>query len=1267
MATLNLNLNSPSGWNKWLYPKTTEFGVQLPDASFPYIYTPANAFWVRSIINHCLVPWINVLDPLSSFALAGGFTGTVAASMSALAVFNELKPISEATGSFSLVGNAPGPIFGYCIGNSFKQNSYLRFDVQNSIGPVILMDSVVEYLENSRFKRIYVNHGEIVNYRFVNGKYILTLDINRVDSPTEDAKFKIKRSGAKIKITQSTGKIFDLNILELLDNWDVVISAPPNDNVPKSGDFYQLAKTWCIEDPYLISGFWQGRENDVGGSDPSSGLNLFKTQHNKPYEKGKILGVYIWKKEISTTTTTTTTSGEQTTTTTTATTLLSQPSYGTNMNDVGDYGWAFLGFGNSRFSDIYKNDIRYKEVALDRPDGDGATVVIEKRDPATQLDYQRLINNPLTSYVRVDISRCAYVTRHNWYSPCLKGCYLNSNGKLYKILSHVEANVIDVSLKSIDGQNTLDIVTNQDYTILNQYAWMITENYFQSAGSARDTTGVFDGVVKSTVTVRNVGKYVKVTCKPIQRIMTILKGGISLLSRYTKTYTMTDMEALYSSKYSNYKLVMGTTTYNVDSIMFDNNFDQNPQLGVSFDIDVWLKDGELAPDVGRNVYISMDTPYSVNTPYTPKTGFSFSLEVQAGLNESGKLGFIKSDTLCLDGEFFSAPYTIDIPIDSRIGITEGYLFGMEINGSASSRIGAVTLVTTPRAFRGIASMFHSLRQEDWAVYQDQYTQKITIRRGSLDFRDYPMKEMVVIGKPKTTDPIESGESLQLDTTYEWLRRIQFDVRNINDVKAIIFAIGNKNNIYGNYVSGDGLVDLQAFRRQGIGAGNVASSTYTGNDFIVSPVYSYNRDYYQNQTQEIIDIGVKTTDGDIIPKPLTSISAQSSSSAIQELSPVTLNNVYGQYIEDNQTLEEVGLFDIVRLAHGESILIYSQKIPDFSIDATNTTTNVVTTKINNSTNAGNRWNNQNGVMIIGTYDDDFTWAKPIVNRIDDNDDVNQFALMVMNSVDYLGCIYNPRTESLSIFALCYHDEASYIGCFTIDVLSLSNDNFLCKPIPEDFRKFSWRHPQFQNAYMANEDKFWTDVENVVLDGLSVPSNGDTFVRVMGSGSTSPQIVYNKEPGIISVSMLPDGSYILFYDALAGIKAVYSNDGGQQWRFCDLIYARDARGGVLIGQMLFYITSSGIEVKRTSYADFGKGVSLSAKKDAGNDISELEILVQESLDSLDKTLIGSGPIGFQRISGYVTHTGVTKVFFYDANNLLKCIESNDGLKWNVSNNF
>ena len=312
MATLNLNLNSPSGWNKWLYPKTTAFGVQLPDASFPYVYTPASAFWLRSIITHCLVPWTNVLDPFSLFLLGGGSAGSIYGSLNGLAIFAELFPISIATGSFSLVGNAPGPRFGYCIGSSFKQHSYIRFDVQNAFGQVVLMDSAVEYLENSRFKRLYVNHGEVINYRIVNNRHILSLDITRSDSPPLSAIDNVKNNFYKIKITQSDNTSFTLSILELLDNWDITVSAPEKGNVPKTGDFYQVNKTWCLEDPYLISGFWEGRENNSNDASPASGLNLFKTQHNKPYEAGKILGVYIWKKNTATTTTTTETTSTTT-------------------------------------------------------------------------------------------------------------------------------------------------------------------------------------------------------------------------------------------------------------------------------------------------------------------------------------------------------------------------------------------------------------------------------------------------------------------------------------------------------------------------------------------------------------------------------------------------------------------------------------------------------------------------------------------------------------------------------------------------------------------------------------------------------------------------------------------------------------------------------------------------------------------------------------------------------------------------------------------
>ena len=48
----------------------------------------------------------------------------------------------------------------------------------------------------------------------------------------------------------------------------------------------------------------------------------------------------------------------------------------------------------------------------------------------------------------------------------------------------------------IDGKTQFNPAVNQDYSIVNQYAWMINENYMQKLSDG-STEGLFEGEVTS--------------------------------------------------------------------------------------------------------------------------------------------------------------------------------------------------------------------------------------------------------------------------------------------------------------------------------------------------------------------------------------------------------------------------------------------------------------------------------------------------------------------------------------------------------------------------------------------------------------------------------------------------------------------------------------------------------------------------------------------------------------------------------------------------
>jgi hypothetical protein len=143
-------------------------------------------------------------------------------------------------------------------------------------------------------------------------------------------------------------------------------------------------------------------------------------------------------------------------------------------------------------------------------------------------------------------------------------------------------------------------------------------------------------------------------------------------------------------------------------------------------------------------------------------------------------------------------------------------------------------------------------------------------------------------------------------------------------------------------------------------------------------------------------------------------------------------------------------------------------------------------------------------------------------------------------------------------------------------------------------------------------------------------------------------------------LPNGTYVVLYDSELGTKALFSTSAGYNWITANIIYARLGRSAILLGDLLFYISSNGMEVKHTNITDFYYAA-------AGIRDITVEIELQRIIDAEPVTLIGSGAIELQRLSGYITPEGITKIFFYDNSNLLKCMESKDSYTWTVANNF
>jgi hypothetical protein len=1295
-AASSINFNAPNGWNQWIFLKNNIEGIQKPDSSLPYLYTPADAFWMKSLAIHCLIPWLNTFDAFTLFLLGGGASSSIIGSVGGLALVSQLFELSVKSQTMGIGRGAYPPSMGYCIGDKFKQQIYTRIDVQNTgLQQTIVTYSGIELLQNYKFKRAYVKQGEIVSFNNVasvtnniNG-YVISLGIDKSTPPPTNISLSEKITITKAQTLTNPSSTFKVNILGVKSNWDIIISKPPEDI--KVGDFYELSKSWCIEDPYLLSGFWTGREDDQSSS-ITSGLNLFVTTHTSPYQVGKFLGYYIWEPapllQTATTTTLATKNIPTTTTTTTTALLYYQPVVGYPMADANDFTWAFKGLGNteSQGPKVYPDEVRYREVKLEEPNAEGAIIEYIPRIQSEDKTYDALLKASNTTYVRVEISNGGARSRHNWFAPCLKGSYLNCNKKLYKILDHIEYNVIDVAIKSVDGTTTFDPKTNQNYTILNQYGWFINEHY--DGRLTKANTGIFEGAITD----------IQFNNKTNNTIVTILSLGdtyissgyksnsLSFVNRYQNNLVFDNNDSLKKmyTKFEGWKLVSSKNEYEIVSIDFNSSKSftgassiTNPTVYTPYPIKVTLKGNIGSLALKNDVYVSFDKTYTTVGGFGKESGYSFISTYKAGLTGSTN-GLIISDSLCMNGEYVSNPYKLDITQSDRIGYCDGVYFGLSANGSAQSDYSQVILMSTPRANRGVASLFHNLRREDWVAYVDPVTQKLTIRKGSLQFTEYPKKELISVGLPIKQEIMKGTDVLELNADYLWIRRltITFDSsdKSSNDL-GFLFGIKDPNNIYGFYVSGDGLVDLQLWQKQNLQAGPTqtgtplpslmpASNAYQGEGYNVSPVYTYKPNYYQQLQDVIVDVGVKTDNNNIYVKGGKP------------------KQVLADYVSDNQLIGSTGYFDLIRLSSGENILLYGSQKGAFNLVAQTNTSGTISTSVilNNSRTNNTAWTNSNAVMMLGTYDDNYVWNTPMKNRIDAPDN-NKFVypVMLLNSVDYLGCIYNERNNQLAIFVRSAQGDYSYLGCYIINVYR-ERQYARCSPIvkgtvsannpPLDFL---WSHPLIADNIAQDPNQSWTDTKNLVKDNYKYPNeenNGlysDVFVRVMGPGQSHSQILNGQEFGIISTSLLNDGTYMVLFDTEVGIRAAFSNDNGHSWVAPNTLFAKDAISAILLASnvnnpLLAYISTGGIRVKIMSIMDF-----YNARNYAGKNAVSQEILLQESINSHKVISIGSGEVEPQRLSGYITPEGITKIFFYNQKGLLKCMESKDGDSWKVASNF
>jgi len=1244
----NSYLKTPQGWSKWNLLPTTVNNVNLPDVSLPRTYLPSSSFWLQSIMDHCNIPWLSTYDIMDLYLLGGG-SFTVVEALNRLAIINLLFEVAFKNETFGIGFQSP-PETGYCIGDIFKQHVYIRLDIQNNGDVTTATNANIQLLQNYRFKRIYVQHGEILNIDLTSKsdifplRYVIDIGIEKDEMP-----FDIYNFDEDILFISGSIK-YSGKIIGIKKNWNIIVDIDKSyEAEPSIGDFYEIPKTWIIENPYLLSGFWEGTENEYNknnGITDSSGLNLYRTSHIKPYIKSKFLGVYIWQNigqsQVDW-------RGFEP-----AYPFINPPLVGSSMNSDAEHEWAFLGFGNSTQSEIYKNDIRYEEIIESMSEGEGFTRRYDERAKASFYQYNELLKNiisgnDLVSYWRIDISG-GYITRHNFYAPCLKDSYLYNNGSFFKILDHVEAGIIDVSVIGVDG-SILNPYQHQDFEIINQYGWFITEHY-ESNSNTESNRGFAYGIISN---ISN--DYVKVDAYGDNSVSWTKYNGLDFITRYVEmpkidSNIMVDIlqRTIRTFEiYSGYRLVKNDgTEYIIDSLHFYTESMTGPNIPYSYLATV----GQTNLKKGDIVYLAFNKTFETISNFSKSSGYSFIVnKIDKGLSQESY--FLSGDSICIDALYYSNPYKLDLPENIRLGVTGGYLFGIGSNGSAQSNIGNYFYITTAKFYRGLASLFYALREEDWLLYQDINTSKLTIRKGALNYKDFPYKMEVIIGAFVASEDIEVFDGyIKLNKKYERLQRLLLQgIEEYRDSQssALLFGINNINNIYGFAVSGDGIIDLQMSKLENI---DLSNDYVDETNKAISPVYVYKTGVLNNAKNNAIEIGTETSNDIYIRGG-------------------NVNKIVAQYIDDNQTISESNLFDIIKVQDGEFLIVYGQDINEFKIFKSPKFNDDKQDDgyFNNSYKNETVWNHRSAVFILGSHNEGYLWGPP--SLLKSNVNVGRMyydaPIMLINDVDYVGCIYDSLSNKISVFVRAYSGDYAYIGCLSVNINSFLHNVIGCQY--NDF-SFYYRPPILTDSFIYDKNLSWITNSNDVIDvdfsynsASQYPYVPDNYIRILGTVSGC-QVIQSGDFGIVSTSLLKDNTYIMLYDSEQGIRAIYSSDQGMTWYMSRFIYARNGRGGVLVGQYLFYIAEDGVRVKKFDDSDFLDNKTISLE---GNSNGNVEQNRQSYIDLIPSTLVGSGKIDYQRISGYVTNSNIIKIFFYDNNGRIKGFESSDGDLWKVCDNF
>ena len=1228
---------SPTGWRPWRWVRTDLDGnTSVPFGKIPDSYLPTKEIWIEAPVAHCKVPlpW-STRDAFSEF-LPLASTGTIIGALGGLEAASSVMAEKSYTSWGLSQTNTDAPRIAYCIGNLLKEEVYTYMYAYKQAYAGIEEDLIWR----SKFKQVHVFQGEIKNSSAIYNK-----TTNKIDLSKQAISIGVDKShlpeqtfneSYKITITKSDGApetpsttdtpsipskeatVINAEVTGINEDGFLILDFGEDiKDQPSIGDFYQLEKPWCIEDPYLMDGFWLGSENE-GHTGSNSGHGFFSTSSNKSYVTGSFTGIYIAIDP--------------------KTDEPIIPSVGSKMVDSDNQRWYFYQYPNTQ-SNFYTDSKRFSLVESLGLDGT-ASVIPQEIATANEDQLNTFVSQEGISFLRLELSSGGSPYQTNFHAPSLINQYVKWEDKYFKILSQVDGMTIDVNIKSVDGSTILNPKSSQAYSIINHYSWMLNEYYM---GTSR--AQIFKGAIKNisnsefgseiTVTVSGENMSTWVDLPPNSYKPSYLNPK-SFFNRFISTHDHLDNEPIkFYSKGENWILNIKEKTYLVLSFLIPNKPSKETE---SFDMVFSIEKTSDITDNTKNDFIGSASYISFDYGFK-KHGY-FNGQLNIACNEAS------DSMLCMSGFWQSPQFMIDIASNnSYIGICDGRYFGVTDN-TAVSNSDATIFITVPGGSLCLSSIYNKVKSNELVIHSDLYSKKTTIRQGSMDYSSLPKKIEISLGDSSEKLSISGGTTLNLDSGYDRLKNIEFSFDVSEDESPFIIALKTTSEYYGFLISGagdkylDGITTDPKYDQK---------TEYKYQSYPCSPVYV--NKYGQGNFSKInVPIGINTSDG-----PIQIING-------------SVKDVTAQYVKNNQSLENFSFFDFFILEDGELIAIYSQKTDEFSLNSMDDKTGISSSYKNNSSSATppNKWKySNNSIMIIGSNENYENWGCPLSK----NDNDRQYPLMVMNETEYLTSIYSPIRKELSIISKCYTTEGKeYIGCMSISISSLTYKVFSCIPASNKYMpdKFLWRPVALQDNVIQDENKTYLPTSDYVKSDYSWDFNDgreDSFIRVMGDGVESANIDTSiSNFGIMSSYVMKDGIFVVLFASPDGLRSIYSQDAGRSWYLSSIILAKNASSGIIIDGKLFYITTFGIEFKDLNETSLEEFILI----DVGSEPSTVE-LKQKEIDSIPSVLIWTETINVQRFSGYISPQGIYKIFFYNSNTLLTCIQRVSGDKWEVAPNF